>query len=76
MVSTVTTTVVAIVTSASAAGVLAAVGAVAVAMLVASLVMQEFATNAGAKWMTWGRNLNIISAPLLVVFAFMVLANV
>lgn len=76
MISTVTTSVVAILMSSSGAGVLAAVGAAAVATLIASLVMKELATNAGAKVMTWGRNLNIVSVALLVVFAFMVFVKV
>lgn len=62
--------------SSSAVGVLAAVGAAAVATLIASLIIKELATNAGVKVRTWGQNLNIISAALLVVFAFMVFVKV
>jgi hypothetical protein len=70
MISTVTTTVVALVMSSYGWGLLAAVGTAAVATLIASLVMKELASNAGVKLMTWGRNLNIISVALFFVFAF------
>lgn len=77
MVSTVTTTVVSVITTASGAQLVTALGLAAVLTLIASLVIKELTAGAErgvAK--TWGRNLNLVISPLLFVFVFIVAAKV
>jgi len=76
MISSVTTIVSTIVSSASVTGLLAALGLAGVLTLVSCLVMKEFTTAQGPRVTFFGRNLDVIILPLLFVFSFIVFMKV
>ncbi len=76
MISSITTSVSTIVSSASFGGILASLGIAGVITLLASLVMKELATGEGSGARLFGRNLDIAILPLVFAFCFIVSFNI
>lgn len=75
MISTVSTTVTTVVTT-SAAGLVASIGTAAIVTLIASLSMSEVLAVAGNRPALFARNLDMVIAPLVFVFLFIVTIEV
>lgn len=76
MISSITTTVSTIVSSASMGGVLASLGVAGILTLIVSLVMKELAVGEGPNVKTLGRNLDVAILPLIFAFLFIVSVKV
>jgi hypothetical protein len=76
VISSITTSVSTIVSSASLGGILTSLGIAGVLTLLASLVMKELAVGEGAGARRFGRNLDIAILPLVFTFCFIVSVNI
>jgi hypothetical protein len=72
MISSITTTVSMIISSASVGSLLASLGVAAILTLIASLIIKELAVGEGPGIRLLGRNLDVAILPLLFVFGFIV----
>jgi hypothetical protein len=76
VISSITTSVSTIVSSASLGGILASLGIAGVLTLIASLMMKELAAGEGSSARRFGRNLDIAILPLVFAFCFIVSVNI